>query len=79
MFELKVNCTCPYCGKENLVDLAACMEYYRINNSEYDYTIVDCSECEKEYWLSHLGDRVKDIKEICKTDKLEPRTIGCWL
>ena len=78
MFGLQFNATCPYCGKEHFVDLGACTHYYKINNSEFDYTKYKCWECGKEYWLSHASTNVRDIKKINEDDKLKSTRIVCW-
>lgn len=78
MFGLQFKAICPYCGKEHFVDLGACTHYYKVNDSEFDYTKYKCCECKKEYWLSHVSTNVRDIKIINENDKLKSTSIVFW-
>lgn len=78
MFGLQFNSTCPYCGKEHFVDLGAFTHYYKINDSEYDYTKYKCLSCKEKYWLSHEGTNVIETRKINENDKLTSTDIVCW-
>lgn len=78
MFGLAIRVTCPYCEEEYIELLGSSTHYYKINDSEQQYTKCTCSLCGEEYWLQHFTEENGESRKVNKDDDLTLVSIVNW-
>ena len=73
MFGLEINVVCPNCNQS----LGCSTGYYKIDESEREYTKCTCYLCGSKYWLHHSSDAI-DVRKVTGEEKLKQTAIICW-